>query len=417
MVVASGAAAPPELAWDAVAVVVVGDPPLEGWLEVEVDRVVTPSAWAADPRAILGEAAAHRSAIRVPAVERERWLGAVQRLVDADAVALVIGREVTVIGDPSLSAAWEGPGSAARATRTTSVLAGSGQAIRDRLRGAAVDGVVAVALGKAADGVVIAVVRAEGRAWVPRAVGPIRAAARAFTAARRAARLVSTEAEHRRADQLVRRLMSVAGHDLRNALFAVRLAGKVLERSVGVTPQVAALNRSVTGAIDLVRRTFDAGAMLLDPPPVARPGIAAELGEAWARVLPMVLGEPAARTIDGPAPSGRVAVDAATIERLLAVVVGNAVAHGAADRPITVATAVVGDRIRVTVANGGRLAVRDWERVEPFEHRSGGGLGLGLYLARRLAEPVGAALSLVAVDDRVEATLDLPASPAPAPSA
>jgi len=78
---------------------------------------------------------------------------------------------------------------------------------------------------------------------------------------------------------------------------------------------------------------------------------------------------------------------------VLSNLIGNAVTHGAPDRPIVVRATVENDRLRLSVANGGApIPPDDLPKIfqpywRPENSKPGGGLGLGLYIC---AEIVGA---------------------------
>jgi hypothetical protein len=67
-------------------------------------------------------------------------------------------------------------------------------------------------------------------------------------------------------------------------------------------------------------------------------------------------------------------------------------------------------RVTVRITNTGTLPFGGLDALEPFEHRSSGGLGAALFAARNIAAAAGATLALVQHDTRVEATLVLPRS-------
>ncbi len=103
--------------------------------------------------------------------------------------------------------------------------------------------------------------------------------------------------------------------------------------------------------------------------------------------------------------------DVNRVRQVLANLVSNAVKHGAEDSPITVS--VSGDEegdVVVAVCNiGAPIPQDEWELIfEPFRHGSSragrhgerrGSMGLGLYIARRMAEAHGGTV-------RVESSTD-----------
>ncbi|HKA89758.1 MAG TPA: ATP-binding protein [Haliangiales bacterium] len=106
---------------------------------------------------------------------------------------------------------------------------------------------------------------------------------------------------------------------------------------------------------------------------------------------------------------GTIRADATLLRRALWNLLENAGRHGA---PPIVVTGSAGERVRITVADGGPgIPAADRERVtEPFVRGNaartpGGGVGLGLTIARRVAEVHGGTLEI----DGARLTLSLPA--------
>jgi two-component system sensor histidine kinase KdpD len=92
--------------------------------------------------------------------------------------------------------------------------------------------------------------------------------------------------------------------------------------------------------------------------------------------------------------------DLAQSQRALANLLENAIKYGPSDEPIELWIARVGDRVRLTVADRGP-GIPETERAlifEPFYRSKGarpdvGGAGLGLAIARRIAEAQGGSLT------------------------
>ncbi len=88
-----------------------------------------------------------------------------------------------------------------------------------------------------------------------------------------------------------------------------------------------------------------------------------------------------------------VRVDRASLERILATFVSNAFKYGF--EPVVVEAALVGDEVVIRVVDHGpgieeSFVPRMFDKyAKPIEHDPAGGLGLGLALARRLAEAAG----------------------------
>lgn len=208
------------------------------------------------------------------------------------------------------------------------------------------------------------------------------------------------------ADRLRTALLRAVGHDLRTPL-AGALAAVTSLRAPDVdfsaedraellgSAEVSLnrLNRLVENLLDLSR--LQAGALTLD---------------LRATTLEEVL--PAALDSLDPIPENRPAIDVQTLEavpalladpplleRVLANLVGNAVRHAPADRPVLVTASALAGRVEIRIADRGPGIDADGrERLfEPFQRLGDrdntAGLGLGLALARGLTEAMDGTLT------------------------
>lgn len=405
--VAAADAPPPALPPDGPALVALGDPRTADsrWLEVEVDTWSTTAAFVHAPERVARRAAAARRVGKGRGDDELAWLDAVRTVTSADGAAAAWPDEIVAGGDgeAGLAASLAAVTAVARAGW---VVVPSAGALRERFGvELPVDGVVGVPIGaRTADGVLLVWVRTGGSAWVREAVPSVRAVAAAAHAGALERRLAAAETSRRGLDRLTRRLLSVVGHDLRNPLFAVQLAVKVLEREHGRTETIATLHRATGTATQLVRRLVDAGRQVLDVPSAPPPGGVSDLREALDRSSAEVgrLRPDVPRPDTSSAPRVAVAMEPSTLERVLTAVLDNAVVHGTG---ATVRVDLADGRARIEVRNVGRLPFSDLDRLEPFEHRANGGLGVGLYCARRLAAACGATLEVRPEGDYVLARL------------
>jgi len=106
--------------------------------------------------------------------------------------------------------------------------------------------------------------------------------------------------------------------------------------------------------------------------------------------------------------------DAARISQIFANLLGNALHHGAASRPVRVHAACEGDLFRLTVANEGTPITEAAQArlFHPFSRKSGNrasdGLGLGLYIAQQLAQAHGGSLSVQSDESGTRFSLQIP---------
>lgn len=124
-------------------------------------------------------------------------------------------------------------------------------------------------------------------------------------------------------------------------------------------------------------------------------------------------------------PAVIVHTDPGAVKSILGILLENAVVHSLPGGRIAVGAKVADGRVELEVRNPGRLpeGIEPAELFEPFqrgpEARSAG-VGLGLYIARRLARSIGGELSVAApANDTVRFVLSLPADrkPPAAPNA
>ena len=215
-------------------------------------------------------------------------------------------------------------------------------------------------------------------------------------------RLVA-QAEHaealRQADGLKDALLASVSHDLRTPLTTIKALAHDIRadgdlRAVTIEDEADRLNRFVADLLDLSR--LAGGALVVTP----------ELNTADDLVgaaLQRVSGAVGARVLDvsldasEPLLVGR--FDFAHALRILVNLIENALKYSPADAPIAIDARRAGDVLEFSVADrGAGVPVPERERIfEPFYRPAGsppdaGSAGLGLSIARRLAEAQGGTL-------------------------
>lgn len=185
-------------------------------------------------------------------------------------------------------------------------------------------------------------------------------------------------------------------HELRNPLAAITTAADALsvvdaedERGELITMilrETGRLERLVSNILDISR--LDGGALTPQPDWCAPE----ELVGGAVRDCGAALEGADLRISLAPAPD-LVRADPVLTERILVNLLENALRHGAP--PITVTGRAEGDAYVISVQDEGPGVAPEvlpsvWE---PFVHRDGEGLGLGLPLCRRLADAQGAELT------------------------
>ncbi len=107
-------------------------------------------------------------------------------------------------------------------------------------------------------------------------------------------------------------------------------------------------------------------------------------------------------------------VDTAAVQDAIGILLENAVSHSSSDTDVVVSAEALNHELRVTITNVGELPA-DVDRAAlfaPFQRGSAAtsaGVGLGLYIAVRLAEAMDGRIDLDAADGHVAFTLIVPA--------
>ncbi len=192
-------------------------------------------------------------------------------------------------------------------------------------------------------------------------------------------------------------LLSAVSHDLRTPLAGIKAAigslrSDEVEWSAADEAELMAvieesadrLEALIGNLLDLSR--LQTGALIAHPAPT-------DLGEVIPATL-AALPDPARAhwEID---PEARMAhTDAGLLDRVLGNIAENALRYQSADTPITVRASRVADRVEVRVTdNGPGVPPDELERIfQPFQRQgdsAGTGIGLGLAVARGLAEAMG----------------------------
>ncbi|WP_406870756.1 GAF domain-containing sensor histidine kinase [Thioclava sp. 'Guangxiensis'] len=218
--------------------------------------------------------------------------------------------------------------------------------------------------------------------------------------------------------------IAIVGHDLRNPIAAVTSGLRMIEkpdispdrRAMLVFEMQRALTRAsqiITNLMDFARGRLGAGIDVnapasIDLVPVFRDVI----GE-----IEQIAGQPVLSSIDLPR---ALVADPQRLAQLLSNLLGNAVAHGAPNQPISVDIAERNGELVASVTNQGTPIPPEMHPslFHPFSRNESNqkglqGLGLGLYIASQIALAHGGRLD---VSSSAEAgttfTLHMPAKPA-----
>lgn len=211
------------------------------------------------------------------------------------------------------------------------------------------------------------------------------------------ARLAATRATEARET-----LLGVVAHDLRSPLSSIRLSAELLEDRAGAAdaaPQIHNAARTIVRSADRMERLIQD---LLDFAQIQAGRIRLELREWPARQLvhdTVELFRPIAaekqQHFDGRAPEDLVAwCDRDRVLQILANLVGNALKFTPEGGSVDIrAASGDGEAVFTVEDTGPGLAAEDashiWDRYWRTATRSGGGVGLGLSIARGLVEAHG----------------------------
>jgi two-component system sensor histidine kinase KdpD len=249
-----------------------------------------------------------------------------------------------------------------------------------------------------------AVIALRGRALPAadqRVLAAFAAQATAALERRRLAKAAATAANLAAADRLRTALLAAVSHDLRTPLSAAKAAvGTLRDPALDLPPEdrdelLEAADQSLDRLARLVENLLDMSRL--------------QSGALKPRIEPVDLGEVLPRAVDDvPEAAGRVTLepgdrvspvlaDGPLLERAVANLVGNAVRH--TDSPVTATVSALGDRVEIRVIDRGPgIPPADWDLVfRPFQRLGDrdntSGVGLGLALARGLAEAMGGTLA------------------------
>jgi two-component system sensor histidine kinase BaeS len=213
-------------------------------------------------------------------------------------------------------------------------------------------------------------------------------------------------------EQRKRDLTNDIAHELAAPLTDLRCHLEALQdRVVEVTPdslatlhaEVAHLQRLVTDLGDLARA--DTHQLRLDPEDVSVGEIVHQLvRQADARVQSLGVRV----DVDMPPDGAIVRADRARLRQVLANLFENALAHTPAGGVVTITACAAGGHMVIDVHDTGSGIAPEhaphvfdrFYRADPSRTRATGGVGLGLAIARRIAEASGGSVSLTSAEGR-----------------
>ncbi len=233
-------------------------------------------------------------------------------------------------------------------------------------------------------------------------------------------RLAVTEARllsERETSELREQFIAVLGHDLRNPLASIAAGTRMLTKEDQKEPageilglmqkSVARMSALIDNVLDFARGRLGSGITLKRSPQSLEPVLNQVIAELRA-------GSPGRKIETTFDLTRAVDCDGGRIAQLFSNLLGNAVTHGAAERPIRVHATTQDGKFELSVANAGEpIPSEAMERLfQPFyrvaEQGSQQGLGLGLYIASEIARAHGGTIDVTSSPAETQFTFRMP---------
>lgn len=214
------------------------------------------------------------------------------------------------------------------------------------------------------------------------------------------------------------RFLATVAHDLRTPLSAIRMSAHLVVRQAHMVDRVMSgiarvlhaadrMARLIDDLLDFARGRLGAGIPIV---PESISDVRRFLGELLEEASAAFAGRPMRWSIDLD-DDVHVAWDRDRIAQCVENLVGNACEHGAPDTPVTIGIRASDRDVLVEIVNGGEIIPGRLSNVDPFGPRaSRRGLGLGLFIADRVARAHGGALTLSSSGGETHTLLSLPRS-------
>lgn len=208
------------------------------------------------------------------------------------------------------------------------------------------------------------------------------------------------QAEAKDRAHFAEQMVGIVSHDLRNPLSVIHMSTTLLERA-GVNAQQQAVlgrmarateraNRLISELLDFTQARLGSG-IAVQPRPVPLHALVHETVDELRPAFPDRLLRHAREGEEMECPA-----DADRLAQVVGNLVGNAMAYGSPDRPVTVTSRTAGEECEIAVHNFGRAIPADhvsaiflpMERGDRAD-KSGRSVGLGLYIVSEIAKAHG----------------------------
>lgn len=224
-------------------------------------------------------------------------------------------------------------------------------------------------------------------------------------------------AQERHLADVQERFLAILAHDLLNPVAAIQSGLRILAHTTGPQAKeiISLLEATTHRMTDLVNNLMDHARNRLGD------GIVLDLAENsdLRPGLELIIAEfrtvaPDRQIYASMDLSQPINCDPARIAQLLSNLMGNAITHGAQDRPIRVSARVVDGTFSLRVANEGTAIPEEQLPSLFMPFKKGGdrppreGLGLGLYIAAEIAKAHGGTMTVVSNEEETAFTFEMP---------
>lgn len=217
--------------------------------------------------------------------------------------------------------------------------------------------------------------------------------------------------------ELREQFIAVLGHDLRNPLASIAAGARLMLKAKTsedalrlesmMQSSVGRMAKMIESVMDLARGRLGGGIALSKAMTAIEPvldQVVAELATAHPDRGIETMFE-----VETP-----VFCDPARIAQLFSNLLGNAISHGAPDRPVRVEASAKPDKFELSVANAGAAIPEDARKrlFQPFyrgeAHGPSQGLGLGLYIAAEIAKAHAGSIEVDSSETETRFTFRMP---------
>jgi signal transduction histidine kinase len=211
--------------------------------------------------------------------------------------------------------------------------------------------------------------------------------------------------------------LAILAHDLRNPVTAIHSGLRMLARTAvpEARETISLMEATIHRMADLVQNLMDHARNRLGDGIILARTKNADLSQTLSLIIAEFRAVAPDREINATVDLHQpVDCDAARIAQLFSNLLGNAITHGAQDRPVRVSAGVSEGVFRLQVANEGKAIPEEQLPRLFIPFNKGGvrprreGLGLGLYIAAEIAKAHGGTVSVASDEAETVFTFEMP---------